>query len=338
MKNVLLPYSALLTIVILFGSCATVQPTAQVHDDVYSLPPMSPVLAMVGSSAPEVVTEQPSDAYYDPGVAEAMSAKQDFYDVTYNDPYYYNYDRFGFGTSLAYNTGYGWGPNGMRIGFGYGTGVYSGWLHGMIGGPIYPYGTWRYNATFGYYNCFGGPSPWCGPCNGFGSGFGYGYGYGNYYSPYGNCSSCYSPVIIGAGSNVVVGHRPSMGSGTGASRNPGYTRLTVRDPVRLAPSPTDRSGRTVGTNGNITRSSATQRVRDLDPAGTGRQSTSSRPIGNTTTRGTRSVERNSNTRSGSSGEMRSTSPSRSPSGNGGSRSGGGSTGGGGSRTISPTRR
>ena len=136
MKNDLLPYSALLTIVVLLGSCATMQPTAEVRDDVYFLPPMSPALAMAGSTTPEVVTEQPSDEYYDPGVAEAMSAKHDFYDVTYNDPYYYNYDRFRCGTSLGYNNGYGWGPNGMRIGMGYGTGGYSGWSQGMIGGPV----------------------------------------------------------------------------------------------------------------------------------------------------------------------------------------------------------
>lgn len=328
MKNIKGLFPLLLPVVLFLGSCATMQPTAEVRDDVYFLPPYGPELASVGAAVPMDEPEPVVDDYYDPGTAESYSSDRNFYDLTYNDPYYYNYDRFGFGTSLGYNTGYGWGPNGMMIGLGYGSGVYSGWTYGISGGSAFPYGNIRWNATYGYYNCFGGPSPWCNPCNGWGGGYGYGYGYGSYYGPYGNCLSCYSPVIIGGGSNVVVGHRPSMGAGGGSRTDPGASRLTARDPVRLNPTGS-HPGRLVGTR-PTSRTGGLQPAREVRTIDTQRRGTVTPNNGGSRTRESRPAER-STPRMGGGGEIRSTSPSRS--------TGGGNTGGGGGGVrTSPNRR
>lgn len=236
---------------LLLASCATMQPTADVRDDVYFLPSMAPVVASVAPAyvpQDEVPMEQPTDDYYDANTSKQLGDDRSYYDMTYNDPYYYNYGRFGFGTGLAgYQTGWngpGWGT-GMGMGMGYGSmGCGSGNAWGNGYGSTMGWGSgWNNNYSNPWnnpYSTFGSCDPYFpGYNNGYGYNGGYGYGYGNYQGPYGSCYSCYTPVIVGGTSNVVVAHRPSMGSGGGLRTSPGTSRSTLRDPIRLAPSAAD---------------------------------------------------------------------------------------------------
>lgn len=309
---------------LLVTSCATMQPTADVRDDVYFLPSMEPTVASVVAMNPtqeEVPVEQPTDDYYDANTSKQLGADRSYYDMTYNDPYYYNYGRFGFGTGLAgYQTGWngpGWG---MGMGYGYGS---MGYGSGNCWGSNYGNGMgWGGGWNSNSYNSWNNPYTTFGSCyNDPYYNNGYGYGYGNYQSPYGSCYSCYTPVIVGGTSNVVVSHRPAMGSGGGMRTSPGTSRLTLRDPIRLAPTAGDMQRARVAERAN-TGLDRTREQRMNDPyrrttvqPNTGSPSRSHTP---------RATERSSDP--GRTNDGGSSSPSR---------SGGGE--GGGTRT-SPSRR
>jgi hypothetical protein len=72
-----------------------------------------------------------NEAYYDPAESQrANSAYRDYYDMAYNDPYYYNYGRFGFGSGISsfgpsYGMGlsYGWPTSFGSMSVGYGMGM-----------------------------------------------------------------------------------------------------------------------------------------------------------------------------------------------------------------------
>lgn len=314
------------------ASCSTLQPTASVSDDVYYLPSTAPVATTTPVKNDAARNEPASaDDYYDPGTSEAIGTTRSYYDLTYNDPYYYNMGRFGFNAApMGWQTGWngpgwgggmnmGWGSgwgSGWNLSLGYGTGMYSGWYRYGWG-----YDPWGWNSPWGWYSPYG-CSPW--------GWNGWSYGHGHYHSPWGNCYGGYVPVIIGDGTsfrNTVVQHRNSVGSRTGTATSSGVRRAT-RNPVGLAPAPERR-----GTAAPSVR----QERSSLSPIGT---TTPSRERGTSLQRDrstregapTRGVERSAPSRNpgfgGSDGGSRS-SPSR-----GGGNSGGG---GGGSRT-SPGRR
>lgn len=188
-------------------ACTSLKPTAEVRDGVYDTPSAAPVTV---SAKAEEETAQ-ADDYYDPNAAGQY--QRSYYDMAYNDPYYYNYGRFGFGYGMgwgspwqnaSWNTGYGWGSpyynnwndpwnnNWNNGGWGY-----SGWGNGWNNGWGSPYGYgWNdpwYSNGYGYGNCYGG------------SGY---YGYGGY----GNGCGCYQPIVV-YGAPPVIAHRPSLGSG-----------------------------------------------------------------------------------------------------------------------------
>lgn len=249
MNTLLRTAPALLVLAFTAVSCGTMQTATAVRDDVYYVPgdePLASTTPYQDREAPPAETEPapkavPQDDYYDPNSAAQYSGPGSYYDATYNDPYYYNYGRFGFNTGSSMTMGMGWqngwsGPGwGMSMGYGWGTGSssfgmgYGGlydpfWNGGYV--PGYGYGYPSYGWQQPYYN-----DPWM-------SGYGYGYGYGGpYMGPCGSCYSCYSPVVIGGGSGVVVGHRPSLngrGSGIpGGGGSPTQTRSAFRDPVGL---------------------------------------------------------------------------------------------------------
>ena len=265
----------------LLGSCASTAPTASVRDDVYARPDRE-FMAAIPSSGPE-------DDYYDPGAAKEMTEKS-YYDVAYNDPYYYNYGRFGFGSSVgavgpAYGYGDPFGPYGSMYGYGsFGTGYGwgSGWSMGIgigFGSPMYdPY--WGYN------------------------------GFGPYYGPWGgSCYGCYSPIVYCLPSNTVVQHRPSLSSGNMGSGGSStlIPRMYSRDPAGLLSVPTNRPG-TVPTL--TTRPSSTPRNSGLQVAPTRSTST-------TESRPARTGSRPSRTMEGA--PQRSGGYSPSPSGGGSSR-------------------
>ncbi|MEO8590560.1 MAG: hypothetical protein ABI432_14380 [Flavobacteriales bacterium] len=311
MKTMLRSVPGLLLISVLLASCGSVQPVAQVRDDVYFLPSLAPPPPVLTESAATEEPAPPTDDYYDPNATtDEQAQSRDFYDMTYNDPYYYNYGRFGFGTGLGWQSG--WNGPGWGMGMGWGSGWNNSWYNMSLGwgSPYYGgYGAWGSP----YY---GGSSPW-----GWNDPYYGGYGYGNYYSPYGNCSCCYTPVIIGGSSGVVVGHRPSMNGGGGSRPgNPGQVRATFRDPVRLASgSGLDQFNR--GTD----RQTLSAPARNSDRSNGGSASPTTRPSGKRPSVGSDHLGREASGTKERSGDHLGVGSSPSPSGGGGS---GGSTGGG----------
>ena len=309
------PIPTLLLSGLILSSCNSVKnTTTEVRDDVYYLPSNAPVAAPVASSIPDKPADlsQFTDDYYDPNAAAQVGA-QGFYDVAYNDPYYYNYGRFGFGTTLGYQTGWG-GPGwGMGMGNSWNTGY--GWNDPWMN-IQYGWGNPYYGS---YYSPYGMYSP-----------YGYNpYGSGPYYGSWGSCHCCYSPVIYGGGNQVISRHRTGLnggGSGSMTGRTPvGQTRMVARDPAGLRPAVNPAPN----TRNVITRSSTGTGTRETRPGqGQLREPTtrpSTRPSVDTPTRGgSRPAiqQRESPTRNG--GLDRGTaSPSRSGGDSGGSRSGGG---------------
>ncbi|HEX2616810.1 MAG TPA: hypothetical protein VHL57_04660, partial [Flavobacteriales bacterium] len=214
-----LPIAALL-----LASCGSLQETTSVRDDVYDIPDRTVLASTAGAMTEEAApAEQQQDPYYDERESQDQR-RGDYYDMTYNDPYWYNYGRFGF------NSGYGGGYGGYGSGFGMSMGYgwptsWGGMSIGYSTGYYDPY--WSNSWMSGYgmgYSPFG--SPYGYGYGGYGySPFGYGYnpyGYygGGYWSPYqgpwGGCYGCYVPVDYGNGNGYVYGHRPSM---TGQSGN-----------------------------------------------------------------------------------------------------------------------
>lgn len=292
---------------LLFGSCASTQQVGQVRDDVYYLPSAAPPVAIV-EEPPIEEPQNPADDYYDPNASSEYSGSSEFYDMTYNDPYYYNYGRFGFNASMGWQSG--WSGPGWGMGMGWGSG-YNPWysINFGWGSPYYP--GWGYP----YY---GSPWGWNDPW--------YGYGYGGYYGPYGPCYCCYTPIIIGGSSGVVYGHRPSVNGGGMASTNVagnGEVRASFRDPVGLNPGIMQRGG--------ILGRTDDQEMSGTKPQNT-RPNTISRPAERTSgKRPSNNNDRGSMERSNNGGSDRSGSFSSPRSIGGGGNSVGGSSGGG-SRT------
>jgi len=298
-------------VVSLVTSCGTMAPVSQVRDDVYFLPSEAPLVASMEQVEPVPDrANTSSDDYYDVNSPEASGANKSFYDVAYNDPHYYNYARFGFGASVSgWQSGWngaGWGM-GMGMGWGYGAGMGPGWYDPYFHGGMGMYGGWG--------------SPWgMNPCGYDPYGYG-GYGYGGYYGPWGNCYSCYAPVIVGDGwTNTVVAPRPSMGSGGGGRSSGTVKRSPVRNTVGLVPMP---SGRSYDQRDQLSQS--LDRI-GLRPATFQQDRSNVRPERGTNERSrpSRSIERSAPDRSIFDGGRTSPSPSR-------------DTGGGGTRT-SPGRR
>lgn len=226
---------AALLLALVATACNQSQPTAYVHDDVYDRPDPRAITASVSNEplAEEAAPRQ--EDYYDPQVAPQYSNPRGYYDMAYNDPYYYGYDRYGFGMMYGNN----WGYNGWNNGWndpwndpwGYGYGYGSNW--GCSG-----YGSgWQMGYGYGWPNNGG--------CGGYGwsnnywnSGPYYGYGY---YGYGGGCYSCYQPIVNGWNegwnSNLYYGHRPRFGGGSGngagGSAPVPMTRVNPRDQIGL---------------------------------------------------------------------------------------------------------
>ena len=106
-------------------------------DDVYDIPDRQAMAAATAEKQQARATEPAgsTDAYYDPAQSQTgNSAYRDYYDMAYNDPYYYNYGRFGFGSGIGsfgpnYGMGlsYGWPTSFGSVSLGYGVGYGAGY-------------------------------------------------------------------------------------------------------------------------------------------------------------------------------------------------------------------
>lgn len=232
-----------LPLLLLLSACGALRETAAVQDDVYDVPDRQALAAAAASQPQDRQDSDASDAYYDPQQSRSAGvAGTDYYNMAYNDPYYYNYGRFGFGTgigsygpSMGMGMSYGWptsfGSMSVGYGMGYGYGGYNPyWSNSWMSGYGYtPYSPYGYGNPYGYYG-YGN--------YGYGYG-GYGMGYGPYQGPWGGCYSCYEPIW---NNNVVYSHRPSMAGGTAGSGSttnaPRMMRNSpglLQEPVRTAP-------------------------------------------------------------------------------------------------------
>lgn len=234
---------------LLLSACGSLQETATVSDDVYDIPDRRAMAAAAAASQQHAADNDAGDAYYDPAEArQAGSLDRGYYDMAYNDPYYYNYGRFGFGTGIgSYGPGYGmglsygWPTNfgSMSVGYGFGSGMYgydpywgNSWMSGY---GMYPY------SYYGYGN--------------YGPGYGgYGMGYGPYQGAWGNCYACYEPNWNGS---TVYSHRPSMagGASTGTTTAPRMMRprgglLDTGSPMRNQTYSPGRTGSRPSGTGN----------------------------------------------------------------------------------------
>lgn len=244
MRNTTSPTSAsgFALLVMLISGCSQSRDAAYVRDDVYDRPDPRTVTAAVMEEEKSAPATEQSD-YYNPDEAQRYANPRGYYDMAYNDPYYYGYDRYGFGMSY----GNQWGGSMWGSGYGYGNvwndpfyGGYgscmgnNGWYNGYGSSWGYGYGSgWSYGS--GYYNGYGCGNSWNSPYNYGGyNGYGY-YGYG------GGCYNCYQPIVIhggdGWGSGTVYSHRPNFGSGTSSTGNgtnpPVGQRINTRDPIGL---------------------------------------------------------------------------------------------------------
>jgi len=235
MRNILSSSLLLAAIGLLATGCGSLQQTTSVRDDVYYSPGSEPMAAVAPMPVEEPATTEATDDYY--SAQEAPTAgSSGFYDIAYNDPYYYNYDRFGFDQSMnmgmqggMYMGGFGipggyGGWNSRYVGFGMSFGM--GWPYqfGMTG-PLAWYAPWSW-----YDPMTSNPWGWSAGI-GYGMGWGYGMGFGPYYGPWGACMTCYCPVVIGSGSNAVYGPRP--GTGGGGRTVPTASGMRTRDPISL---------------------------------------------------------------------------------------------------------
>lgn len=294
---------------LLVSACGSMQEVATVQDDVYDIPDRQ---ALAAAALAEPPAEAPSamDDYYNPSESRsARSADRDYYDMTYNDPYYYNYGRFGFGSGIgSYGRGYGMGLRygwptsfgSMSIGYGAGYGYDPYWNNSWMSGYGYdPYGYYGYG-NYGY---------------GYG---GYGSGYGPYQGPWGGCYNCYEPSGYG---NVVYSHRPSMSAGSAgaAGSSTAIAPRMMRNPASLLPDASPSRSPAVGTGRSIGTRPALENSR---PTGT-RPGRTTTPRTATPTRTPAMESRPSRTFDFGGG----TSPSRPEGGNGG-----------GGRTTSPRPR
>ncbi len=206
---------------VLLTACGTMQETTQVRDDVYDIPDRTLVASV--DPVPEPTSPAAGDDYYNENEA-AQYEQGSYYDRTYNDPSWYNRDRFGFGfntspwgNSWGMSYGSGWGNNtwfnsptgyynpymnnSWQSGYGYYSpwngGMYDPWYNGWGGGYGCGY-NWGWNSPYGWGNSWG--------CNnGYGGYGGYGYPYGGYGGG-GGWGSDFSQ-------SVIVRPRPSMSGG-----------------------------------------------------------------------------------------------------------------------------
>ncbi|MBL7982873.1 MAG: hypothetical protein JNL52_13820 [Flavobacteriales bacterium] len=239
MRSILSTTVLLAVIGLLATGCGSLQQTTAVRDDVYFSPGSEPMAAATPIQAEEPAVAEATDDYYSAQEAPAVGSSG-FYDIAYNDPYYYNYDRFGFGQSpfmqggmymggFGVPGGYG-GWNSRYIGFGMSFGMGWPYQNGMTG-PLAWYAPWSW-----YDPMTSNPWGWSSGMGwgyglGHGMGWGYGMGYGPYYGPWGACMTCYCPVVVGGGGNVVYGPRPGTG---GAGRTvPNASGMRTRDPISL---------------------------------------------------------------------------------------------------------
>ena len=209
----------LLPLLLLLSACSTLRDSASVNDGVYDIPEPR-AIASTGTGDGEGQTQSNVDDYYDSIEAtRSNDSYRDYYDMTYNDPYYYNYGRFGFGSGIggygpAYSMGfsYGWPTSFGSMSVGYGMGYGSTWNSGW--GPGYGYD------PYGYYSSMG---------------YGYGYGYGPYQNAWGSCVGCYEPTSY---TPVVYSHRPSMNTGSSTSGpTPSVAPRMMRNPASLLTPP-----------------------------------------------------------------------------------------------------
>ncbi len=229
MKN----FAYIIPLMLLLSACGSLRETATVADDVYDVPDRQAMAAKAAAERP-VQDQAAADEYYNPNEsARATSASDAYYNMTYNDPYYYNYGRFGFDTGIGnYGPGlgmgmsYGWPTSFGSMSVGYSSGYGGGYGYnpywGNSGMSGYGYSPYGYN-PYGYYG-YGN----------YGAGYGgYGMGYGPYQGPWGGCYGCYEPYGY---SPAVYSHRPSMASGSMNTSTPGATRM-MRNPASLLPDP-----------------------------------------------------------------------------------------------------
>lgn len=216
-----------LAMALALASCTASQSLVQHDDDVYYLPSQAEA-RMVAPAVPEAQAEQPKgegrrDDYYDPDVSQRLGAQRGYYDLAYNDPYYYNYSRFGFG--MGWQSG--WNGPGWGMGFGWGdpwVGAGYGW------GQPWPTWHWAFDRPY-YYSPYTFYSGYIPGYSGWGwDGWSY---YGNYWSPYGPCRTCYTGTDWSS-SRVIVGHRPSANGGSSGSSSISRPRL-ARDAGSLMP-------------------------------------------------------------------------------------------------------
>ena len=274
MKTTRLPNTPVLYFVaaLFFVSCANMQETAQVGDDVYYVAKEEPMV-LASTDAVQEPSYGSDDDYYNPDVARDM--ERNYYDVTYRDPQYYNMSRFGWngpswGMSMGnpmgpgyggyYNTGSYWGGGSSFYGYdpfsqpyygnSWGSSYYNqGWGTGYYGGysPNWMYGNYGYGNP--YYGGFGSPYGGFGnPYAGFGNPYG-GYGYNpffgyntGYYGP-GGTYFCPSYVYGGGfttAASAYYGHRNSMNSfatGLSGGSNSGFSKISNSSPMRLIGAP-----------------------------------------------------------------------------------------------------
>ncbi len=335
MNDLLRTIPSLLIPGILLTGCGSMQNTTAVRDDVYFMPSDAPaVVATPDKPTPdEVERMEPVEDYYDPGTA-AQESRRGFYDMTYNDPFYYNYGRFGFGTQLGWQSGWngpGWG---MGMGWNSGGGWNDPWMNMSMGwgSPYYdPWGwnrPWGWNQPWGWNRPYGWNRPWgYDPWSG---------GYGPYHGPWGGCYSCYAPVVIGGGNQVV--ERPRTGLGGGTRPVTGQPRLTTRDPAGLRPSldhaspvrqlsrPNSGTRPSVGTREGVRSSPGIQRQPATRPStrpATRPSTTPSRDGGRPGIQHREAPSRNGSLGGGSAAPSRNSGGGSGGSNSGGSRSGGG---------------
>ncbi|MCB9169749.1 MAG: hypothetical protein H6594_05280 [Flavobacteriales bacterium] len=230
----------LAALVLVLSGCAGTLATSDVHDPVYDRAEAAPVRA-ARTEEPAPTKEErsaPADVdtedYYDAGEAKTYANGRGYYDMTYNDPYYYNYGRFGFGMGLGLGGYYG-SPYGSLY-YGYNS-PYGGWYDPYYSGWNSPYSGWGYPYSYGY----GSYWPYGGYYSGYYSGYGSYCGYG-YYGP----GSWYgTPIYVSDGGTTgnghYVGHRPSLTDGAGSGTT-STTHMTppVGERIRLYPNAAQR--------------------------------------------------------------------------------------------------
>lgn len=316
-----LPYIIILGM--LLPACSTLRDTASTTDDVYDIPDRAAMASARAAAVPAADTPRATDDYYDPAESQRAATSRDYYDLTYNDPYYYNYGRFGFGTGIgafgpSYGMGlsYGWPTSfgSMHMSFGTGYGMYgynpywgNSWMSGYGYWPSYGYDPYGY---YGYGN--------------YGPGWGgYGMGYGPYYGPWGQCYGCYEPISY---NNVAYRHRPSVSSGAGSTNTTHAPRMGRNPAGLIAPAPAALGGTNQGSWTERTRPDRTTTV----PATPTRDNNVDRGPTTRPTQGATRTQTRPESRPGRTIEFNSPSPSRS--------SGGSFGGDGGGRVTSPRPR